>query len=295
MYDIIVVGAGPAGLTSALYASRAGKNVLVIEANSYGGKIVNAAKIENYPAIELISGFDFATNLYNQVKKFGVHFKFETVLRVENDKTVVTTKDKYKAKAVILATGSFNKKLNIDNEDKFIGSGVSYCATCDGNFYKNKNVAVIGSGETALQDALYLSDIANTVYIINRNDSFKTISNITKIIEEKENINVFYSSKVIRINGDSRVTSITVLDNNSEKEINLDGIFIAIGEEPKNEIFKNVVDVDEKGYIKSEDGVHTKTPGIYVAGDTRVKELRQLTTAVSDGSLAATIAIKELS
>lgn len=295
MYDIIVVGAGPAGLTSALYASRAGKNVLVIEANSYGGKIVNAAKIENYPAIELISGFDFATNLYNQVKKFGVHFKFETVLRVESDKTVVTTKDKYKAKAVILATGSFNKKLNIDNEDKFIGSGVSYCATCDGNFYKNKNVAVIGSGETALQDALYLSDIANTVYIINRNDSFKTISNITKIIEEKENINVFYSSKVVRINGDSRVTSITMLDNNSEKEINLDGIFIAIGEEPKNEIFKNVVDVDEKGYIKSEDGVHTKTPGIYVAGDTRVKELRQLTTAVSDGSLAATIAIKELS
>jgi len=295
MYDIIVVGAGPAGLTSALYASRAGKNVLVIEANSYGGKIVNAAKIENYPAIELISGFDFATNLYNQVKKFGVHFKFETVLRVESDKTVVTTKDKYKAKAVILATGSFNKKLNIDNEDKFIGSGVSYCATCDGNFYKNKNVAVIGSGEAALQDALYLSDIANTVYIINRNDSFKTISNITKIIEEKENITVFYSSKVVRINGDSRVTSITVLDNNSEKEINLDGIFIAIGEEPKNEIFKNIVDVDEKGYIKSEDGVHTKTPGIYVAGDTRVKELRQLTTAVSDGSLAATIAIKELS
>ena len=295
MYDIIVVGAGPAGLTSALYASRAGKNVLVIEANSYGGKIVNAAKIENYPAIELISGFDFATNLYNQVKKFGVHFKFETVLRVESDKTVVTTKDKYKAKAVILATGSFNKKLNIDNEDKFIGSGVSYCATCDGNFYKNKNVAVIGSGEAALQDALYLSDIANTVYIINRNDSFKTISNITKIIEEKENITVFYNSKVVRINGDSRVTSITVLDNNSEKEINLDGIFIAIGEEPKNEIFKNIVDVDEKGYIKSEDGVHTKTPGIYVAGDTRVKELRQLTTAVSDGSLAATIAIKELS
>ena len=295
MYDIIVVGAGPAGLTSALYASRAGKNVLVIEANSYGGKIVNAAKIENYPAIELISGFDFATNLYNQVKKFGVHFKFETVLRVESDKTVVTTKDKYKAKAVILATGSFNKKLNIYNEDKFIGSGVSYCATCDGNFYKNKNVAVIGSGETALQDALYLSDIANTVYIINRNDSFKTISNVTKIIEEKENINVFYNSKVVRINGDSRVTSITMLDNNSEKEINLDGIFIAIGEEPKNEIFKNVVDVDEKGYIKSEDGVHTKTPGIYVAGDTRVKDLRQLTTAVSDGSLAATIAIKELS
>lgn len=294
MYDIIIVGAGPAGLTSALYALRAGKKVLVIEANTYGGKIINANKIENYPAVDSISGFDFATNLYNQVKKFNCEIKFETVLRVENDKTVVTTKDKYKAKAVILATGSFNKKLNIDNEEKFVGSGVSYCATCDGNFYKGRSVAVIGSGETALQDALYLSDIANEVYVVNKNDSFKTITTNTSLLEEKKNINVIYNSKVIRINGDNKVDSITISEKDNEKDINIDGIFIAIGEEPKNEIFSNVVDIDEKGYIKSDDGVHTKTPGIYVAGDTRVKELRQLTTAVSDGSIAATVAIKEL-
>ena len=294
MYDIIIVGAGPAGLTSALYALRAGKKVLVIEANTYGGKIINANKIENYPAVDSISGFDFATNLYNQVKKFNCEIKFETVLRVENDKTVVTTKDKYKAKAVILATGSFNKKLNIDNEEKFVGSGVSYCATCDGNFYKGRSVAVIGSGETALQDALYLSDIANEVYVVNKNDSFKTITTNINLLEEKKNINVIYNSKVIRINGDNKVDSITVSEKGNEKDINIDGIFIAIGEEPKNEIFSNVVDIDEKGYIKSDDGVHTKTPGIYVAGDTRVKELRQLTTAVSDGSIAATVAIKEL-
>lgn len=294
MYDIIIVGAGPAGLTSALYALRAGKKVLVIEANTYGGKIINANKIENYPAVDSISGFDFATNLYNQVKKFNCEIKFETVLRVENDKTVVTTKDKYKAKAVILATGSFNKKLNIDNEEKFVGNGVSYCATCDGNFYKGRSVAVIGSGETALQDALYLSDIANEVYVVNKNDSFKTITTNTNLLEEKKNINVIYNSKVIRINGDNKVDSITISEKGNEKDINIDGIFIAIGEEPKNEIFSNVVDIDEKGYIKSDDGVHTKTPGIYVAGDTRVKELRQLTTAVSDGSIAATVAIKEL-
>lgn len=294
MYDIIIVGAGPAGLTSALYALRAGKKVLVIEANTYGGKIINANKIENYPAVDSISGFDFATNLYNQVKKFNCEIKFETVLRVENDKTVVTTKDKYKAKAVILATGSFNKKLNIDNEEKFVGNGVSYCATCDGNFYKERSVAVIGSGETALQDALYLSDIANEVYVVNKNDSFKTITTNTNLLEEKKNINVIYNSKVIRINGDNKVDSITISEKGNEKDINIDGIFIAIGEEPKNEIFSNVVDIDEKGYIKSDDGVHTKTPGIYVAGDTRVKELRQLTTAVSDGSIAATVAIKEL-
>ncbi len=294
MYDIIIVGAGPAGLTSALYALRAGKKVLVIEANTYGGKIINANKIENYPAVDSISGFDFATNLYNQVKKFNCEIKFETVLRVENDKTVVTTKDKYKAKAVILATGSFNKKLNIDNEEKFVGNGVSYCATCDGNFYKGRSVAVIGSGETALQDALYLSDIANEVYVVNKNDSFKTITTNANLLEEKKNINVIYNSKVIRINGDNKVDSITISEKGNEKDINIDGIFIAIGEEPKNEIFSNVVDIDEKGYIKSDDGVHTKTPGIYVAGDTRVKELRQLTTAVSDGSIAATVAIKEL-
>lgn len=294
MYDIIIVGAGPAGLTSALYASRAGKKVLVIEANTYGGKIINANKVENYPAIDSISGFDFATNLYNQVKKFNCEIKYETVLRVESDKTVVTTKDKYNAKAVILATGSFNRKLNIDNEEKFVGSGVSYCATCDGNFYKGKNVAVIGSGETALQDALYLSDIANEVYVVNKNDGFKTITTNVNILKEKKNINVIYNSKVVRINGDNKVNSITILEDGSEKDIIIDGLFIAIGEEPKNDLFSNVVDIDEKGYIITTDGVHTKTPGIYAAGDTRVKELRQLTTAVSDGSIAATVAIKEL-
>ena len=295
MYDIIVVGAGPAGLTAALFALRANKKVLVLEAKSYGGKIVNASKIENYPGIENISGFDFATNLYNQVKNYGCEIKYETVLKIEDDKTVITNKDKYSSKAIILATGSFNKRLNIENEDKFLGKGVSYCATCDGNFYKGKKVAVIGSGETALEDALYLSDIATKVYLINRGNFFKNIDSYQKRIDQKENINILLNSTVDKINGSEVLESIDVISNENEKNnIEVSALFIAIGQEPKNEMFSNIVDVDEKGYIITTDGVHTKTPGIYAAGDTRVKELRQLTTAVSDGSVAATTAIKEL-
>ena len=295
MYDIIIVGAGPAGLTAALYALRANKKVLVFEAKSYGGQIIKANKIENYPGIDLISGFDFATNLYNQVKKFGGEIKYETVINIDDKKTVVTTKDKYEAKAIIIATGSFNRRLNIDNEENLVGKGISYCATCDGNFYKGKKVAVIGSGESALTDAYYLSDIVDKVYIINKYDKFKTELDYSKNLEERNNIEVIYSAKVEKLNGVDSLKSIDVILEDGEKiNIIVDGAFIDVGQEPKNDIFKNVVDIDEKGYIISTDGVHTKTKGIYVAGDTRVKELRQLTTAVSDGSLAATIAIKEL-
>ena len=165
MYDIIIVGAGPAGLTAALYASRANKKVLVLEAKSYGGQIINAAKIENYPGVDNISGFDYATNLYNQVKKYGVEIKYETVTRVTEDKKVYTDKENYSAKAVIIATGASNRRLNIENEQNFIGKGVSYCATCDGNFYRNKDVAIIGGGQTAIDEAIYLSNIVNKIYL----------------------------------------------------------------------------------------------------------------------------------
>lgn len=295
MYDIIIVGAGPAGLTSALYALRAGKKVLVLDAKAYGGKIINANKIENYPGIENISGYEFATNLFNQVKKYGCEIRYETVVHIDENKEVTTNKDKYNAKSIILATGSFNRKLNIEGETNLSGKGVSYCATCDGNFYKDKTVAVIGSGESAIEDAIYLSGIVNKVYLINKNSSFKTLSNKVDTLNEYKNIETIYNCDIKKINGSDFVESIDIIiDGNEEKTIDINGVFIAIGEEPKNEIFKNIVDLDEKGYIISSDGVHTKTPGIYVAGDTRVKELRQLTTAVSDGSIAATVAIKEL-
>ena len=172
MYDIIIVGAGTAGLTAALYALRANKKILILEAKSYGGQIINAHKVENYPGIASISGFEFATNLYNQVKNLGAEIKYETVVRVDENRQVTTDKATYEAKAVILATGSENRKLRLENEAAFVGKGVSYCATCDGNFYKHKVVAVVGGGNRALEDAVYLADLASKVYLIHRRAYF---------------------------------------------------------------------------------------------------------------------------
>ncbi|MBO4600658.1 MAG: thioredoxin-disulfide reductase [Bacilli bacterium] len=293
MFDIIIVGAGPAGLTAALYALRANKKVLILEASNYGGKIINAHKIENYPGINEISGYDFATNLYNQVKKFGGQIVTETVLIINEDKTVVTNKNTYEAKAIIIATGLTDRRLNIENEKEFIGKGVSYCATCDGNFYKNKTVAVVGGGDTAFEDAIYLSDIASKVYLIHHSENFSASEVFIDKLKEKSNVEYILNAKVEKINGSNTLESIDINVDNNKKNIQIDGLFIAIGREPKNEIFSNIVELDEKGYIISND-LKTKVKGIYTAGDVRKKELRQLTTAVSDGSLAATLAIKEM-
>lgn len=294
MYDVIIIGAGPAGLTSAIYLLRANKKVLILESTSYGGQIINASKVENYPGFESISGFELATNMYNQVKKLGGEIKYETVIRVNEDKTVVTNKSTYNARAIIIATGAKNRKLNLPREDEFTGKGVSYCATCDGNFYKNKIVAVNGGGNTALEDAIYLSNIASEVYVIHRRDEFRGEIKYYEELKEKGNVKFILNANIVAINGNDRLESITISNKNGEEQIiDINGLFIAIGQEPKNEIFSNVVDL-ENGYIKTIDDVHTKTKGIYVAGDTRTKELRQLTTAVSDGSIAANTIIKEV-
>lgn len=295
MYDIIIIGAGPAGLTSALYALRANKKVLVLESKSYGGQIVKANIVENYPGIKSISGFEYAENLFNQVKDLGCEFKFETVLRIDKDKTVITNDNKYKTKAVIIATGVENRRLNINKEVDYIGKGVSYCATCDGNFYKNKDVALVGGGNTALEEALYLSNIVNTVYLIHRNENFDADEKYMEEIKNKSNIKLLLSFTVKNINGENLIESIDI-ENNKKEIINIkiSCLFISIGQSPKNEIFSNVVDLNKLGYIISHDDVYTKTKGIYVAGDTREKKLRQLTTAISDGAIAATVAIKEM-
>lgn len=294
MYDIIIVGAGPAGMTAAIYALRANKKVLLLEAKAYGGQIVNAYRVENYPGISSISGFDLANNMYNQVKSFGVDIKFEEVIGIQKYK-VITANNEYKTKAIILATGVQNKKLNLENEDKFIGRGISYCATCDGNFYKNKRVAVIGGGNTALEDAIYLSSIASEVYLIHRRDSFRGDDRLLDDVKRLDNIKIITNSKVTNIFGNNCLSGIEIADDTSNKsKIDIDGLFIAIGQEPKNNIFSDIIDIDQYGYIISPDGVHTSCDGIYVAGDARVKDLRQLTTAVSDGSIAANVAIKEI-
>ena len=295
MYDIIIIGAGPAGLTAALYAARANKKILILEAKTYGGQIVNASLIENYPGIADISGFDYATNLYSQVKNLGCDIKYQTVIRIDDDNTVITNTDKYHAKAIILATGASNRKLNIPLEDKYVGKGISYCATCDGHFYKDRVVAVVGGGNTALEDAIYLSDLASVVYLIHRRDEFRGEGKYIDEINKKSNIKFILNSNVTKIIGEENLNSIEVTDNSNKKNIiDIDGLFIAIGQDPNNQIFKGLIDLDDNGYIISSDGVHTNRDKIYVAGDAREKDLRQLTTAVADGAIAATVAIKEI-
>lgn len=291
MYDIIIVGAGPAGLSAALYALRANKKVLIFEANTYGGQIINAAKMENYPGIKSITGFDYATELYNQVMDLGAEIKYETVIRIDENKNVITNNGTYNSKAIILATGAKNRKLGIKNENEYLGKGLSYCATCDGNFYKDKIVAVVGGGNTAITDAIYLSDIVSKVYLIHRKDSFRADEKYISELKQKHNVEFVLNTNITRLYGDDILEGIE-LDNGLN--IALNGLFIAVGQEPKNEIFSNIINIDEKGYIISEDGVHTNIDGIYVAGDARVKELRQVVTAVSDGAIAATTAILEM-
>ena len=294
MYDIIIIGAGPAGMTAAIYAARANKKVLVLEANTYGGQIINTKSIENYPVNPGISGFDFATKLYNQAKDLGTEIKFEKVIEI-TEKEVITTKETYKTKTIIIATGSDNRKLNLENEEQLTGKGISYCATCDGAFYKDKIVAVIGGGNTAVEDAIYLSDIAKTVYLIHRRDTFKAEAILVGQLKQKENIKIVLNTTITKINGDNKLESINLLTNNETTKLNIDGLFIAVGQVPETENFKKLINTNEQGYIIAGEDCKTNIKNIFVAGDTRTKNLRQLVTATSDGAIAATEAIKYLS
>lgn len=294
MYDIIIIGAGPAGLTASIYARRAGKRVSVLEAKTYGGQIINSMDIENYPTYEHITGFDFATNLYNQAKNIGVEIIFERVISINDKKEVITNKKKYQAKSIIIATGLDNKKLNLPNEDKLIGKGISYCATCDGAFYKGKDVAVVGGGNTALEEALYLTNLAHKVYIIHRRDQFRAEDYLQNQIIQKKNVVYLLNSKIENLIGNEKLEKIIVSDKDgNQKEITIEALFVAIGKKP-NDAENIFIKKDELGYIIAQEDCHTNIEGIYVAGDVRTKEVRQLVTATSDGAIAALEAVKYL-
>ena len=299
MYDIIIIGAGPAGLTAAIYARRAAKKVVVLEAKVYGGQIVNTLDIENYPAEEHISGYDFATKLYNQAKNLGAEIVFEKVTGIEikgKQKKVITTDNVYEAGSVIIATGSENRKLGLPNEEQLIGKGVSYCATCDGAFYKNKTVAVVGGGNTALEDALYLADIAKKIYLIHRRDQFRGEDSTVKRLKDKKNIQLVLNSNVTGLNAGDKLESIEVTNTDKETQtIEIDGLFVAVGRTPENKAFANLIKLDEAGFIEANEKCHTNVDGVFVAGDNRTKDVRQLVTAVSDGAVAATEAVKYIS
>ena len=297
MYDIIIIGAGPAGLTAAIYARRASKTVLVLEANVYGGQIVNTPDIENYPVADHISGFDFAMKIYSQASGLGAEIKLEKALEIQNGeiKTVKTPRGEYQAKAVIIATGSQNRKLGVEGEDKLIGRGISYCATCDGAFFKNKKVAVVGGGNTALEDALYLADVAETVYLIHRRDSFRAEASTVEKLKEKPNVEFVYNSVVKKLIADKRLTAVEVENKQGETAtLEVSGLFVAVGRIPESEAFNTLADTDSAGYFASSEDCKTKTDGIFVAGDVRSKEVRQLVTATADGAVAATEAVKYL-
>ena len=284
MFDTIIIGAGPAGLTAGIYLSRANKKVLIMEAKAYGGAIINALNIENYPACPNISGFNLANKMYEQAKDLGCEFKFEKVVDIKNGKVkkVITNKETYMAKTIIIATGTTYRELGI-GEDKFIGKGLSFCATCDGNFYKEKVVAVVGGGNTAIEDALYLSNIAKKVYLIHRRDTFRAFERDTQLLKKKDNVEFILNSVITKINGKESIESIEI---NNKDNILVNGLFIAIGQDPLSSIFKKIIKVDENGYIKSNNTL-TNIRGIFVAGDVRSKKTRQLVTAVSDGAIAA--------
>ena len=253
MYDIVIIGAGTAGMSAAIYGVRSGKKVLLLEEKNYGGQIVNTP--ENNGVL----------------------------------KEVITNKETYETKAIIIATGAKNRSLKLDKEKELIGSGVSYCATCDGMFFRGRDVAVVGGGNTALEDAMFLSNYCNKVYIIHRRDKLRGEEKIAKAISEKDNIEMVWNSNVVKLIGDDKVEGITVKNSvdGSEKDIQVSGLFIAVGQEPDNYDFEEVVELDDKGYVIAGEDCKTESKGIFTAGDCRTKNVRQLTTAASDGAVAA--------
>ena len=296
IYDIAVVGAGPAGMSAAIYARRAAKTVILFEALSVGGQIVTANEVENYPAIKKISGFDLANELYEQAEALGCEFEFSRVSAAENDGALkkITCEDgsEYLAKAIIIAVGARCRKLGIDNEERLTGAGVSYCAVCDGAFFAGKTVAVNGGGNSAVDDALYLADHAKTVYLVHRRDGFRAEDVKMEQIRARDNIVLRTNAVVEAINGKDTVKSLSLRDTRTgeQSELAVDGLFIAIGRVPETEIFGDMIELDEAGYVVAGEDCRTKVPGVFVAGDCRTKAVRQLVTAASDGAIAATAA-----
>ena len=294
MYDIILIGSGIAGLTSAIYALNNKRKVLILESQTYGGQIINSNIINNYPGFLEISGFDLMTNIYNQVKNLGGVIKYEEVLEITKNKKVINNIETYEAKIIIISTGLSPRKLNLENEDKFIGKGISYCATCDGSFYKDKVVMVVGGGNTAIEDVIYLSNICKKVYLVYRRKELRKDVNLTEKVKRLSNVEIIYNSNIEKLNGDESLKSVDIINTHTEKITNIiiDGLFVAIGKIPSGNIFKDLLNVTENGYIITDEDCHTNIDGIYAAGDIRKKRLRQLVTAASDGAIAAIEAIK---
>lgn len=297
MHDIIIVGAGPAGLTAALYALRADKSVLVLEKGTFGGQITYSPQIENYPGFATMSGNEFADKLVDQVISQGAEIEMETVTGIRDNgttKTVVTEDGEHEAKAVIIATGVKHRQTGLPNENELVGAGVSYCAVCDGAFFKGQTVAVLGGGNSALQEAVLLSEGCSKVYVIQNLDYFTGEAKLVEKLKEKDNVEFIMGTVITALNGEDSLKALTLKkeSDGSESELAVDGLFVAIGLIPSNGAFADVAGLDEWGYIDSDESCLTKTAGVFVAGDCRKKQIRQITTAAADGSVAALAACR---
>lgn len=291
MYDIIVIGGGPAGLTAALYARRANKSVLVIEKGSFGGQITYSPKVENIPGFLSVTGNEFAEKLVEQVLEQGADVEAAEVLSLRDGdvKTVVTDSGEFEGKTVIIATGARHRLLGLPNEESYVGEGISFCAVCDGAFYEDKTVAVIGGGNSALQEALLLSDLAKKVYVVQNLDFLTGEEKLSEQLYERENIEVILGTVVKSLHGEGELTGITVANEKSGEEtlLSVDGMFVAIGLVPQNEIFSGILSLDGRGYAEAGEDCITSARGIFAAGDCRVKKIRQVATAAADGAIAA--------
>ena len=297
MYDIGIIGGGTAGLTAAIYGQRAGKKTVVLEHMNYGGQIVSSHKVENYPAIASISGAEYSMNLLNQAMNLGAEAAMEEVTGIRDEdgyKVIETNGKEYECKTVIIATGVTHRHMGMEKEIKLTGAGVSYCATCDGAFFRGKDVAVVGGGNTALQDADFLSNYCNKVYLVHRRDEFRGDKSLVETLKTRENVEFVLSATVNDINGENFVEGLNLHNKKTDEDFDIavSGVFVAIGQIPQNQLFADTVKLDDYGFILATEDCLTSHPGIFVAGDCRTKEVRQLTTAAADGAVAALAACK---
>ena len=293
MTDLFIIGAGPAGLTAAIYARRAGLSVTIAESNMYGGQILTTPEVENYPSIKKIAGWELAENLYEQAMALGAELIFEQVNAIEDKgdyKQITTASGNYEARTVIIANGAKRRKLEVPGEDRLMGQGVSYCANCDGAFFTGKVAVVVGGGSTALEDALYLANLCQRVHLIHRREGFRGQQTLLDAVMAHEKIEIHTNRVPLEVMGETAVQAIRLRDTQSDMEetIETDAVFVAIGLSPDNAVFSPLIQLDDYGYILASEDCHTNVPGIFVAGDTRRKALRQIVTAASDGAIAAT-------
>lgn len=298
MYDTIIIGAGPAGLSAGIYARRGGLTTVIIEKQSVGGQAQNAADIQNYPGIPSTSGFDLCYAMMNQCTTFGADFVFDTISQINLDgevkKITLASGAEIEGKTVIIASGASARKLGVENENEFIGKGVSYCATCDGAFFKGKTVAVIGGGNTAAEDALYLEKLAKKVYLVHRRDALRADKILCDRLE-KSGVSIIWDSVVESLSGEDKIAQVTLknIKTDALTPLSVDGVFVAIGEIPNSQLFESV-EKTPSGYIVTNDVMRTNIHGVYAVGDVREKSLRQVVTACADGAIAADDIIKSL-